>query len=243
MQVDASVGEVLKALEAGGLAKSTLVIFTSDNGCSPAANFAELARKGHHPSYHFRGHKADVYDGGHRIPFLVRWPGKVRPRSTCDRLTCLTDLLATCADVLGARLPDGAGEDSVSILPALLGKDKRPPRESAIHHSVDGSFAIRQGRWKLALCPGSGGWSRPRPGRDDTSKLPLIQLYDLSKDAGEKANLQADHPDVVARLTKLLEKQVADGRSTPGARQKNAVAVDVWRAGKAAHRPLKRPTP
>jgi arylsulfatase A-like enzyme len=240
MQVDATVGQVLGALEAGGLARDTLVIFTSDNGCSPSANFAELAAKGHHPSYHFRGHKADIFDGGHRIPFLVRWPGRVKPGSRSDQLICLTDLLATCADVVGARLPDSAGEDSVSLLPALLGKAKGPLHEAVVHHSVNGSFAIRQGKWKFELCPGSGGWSAPRPGRDDTSKLPLVQLYDLAADVGEKNNLQGKHPEVVARLTKLLEKYVADGRSTPGAAQKNAVAVDVWKAGKDAHRPPKK---
>jgi arylsulfatase A len=240
MQVDFSVGKVLSALSANGLADNTLVIFTSDNGCSPAADFPALAAKGHHPSAHFRGHKADIFDGGHRIPFLVRWPGRIKPGSTSDQVICLTDLMATCAELLGKRLPDSAGEDSVSILPALLGKAKGPLREAVVHHSIDGSFAIRQGKWKLELCPGSGGWSKPRPGGDDTSKMPAIQLYDLSADAGEKNNVQSEHPDVVARLTKLLEKYVADGRSTPGAKQKNAVEVDIRRAGKQAHKPLGR---
>src|SRR5262249_27302358 len=170
MQTDAGVGEVLRALEKNGLADNTLVVFASDNGCSPVANIDELLGKGHSPNYHFRGHKADIFDGGHRIPFLVRWPGKVKAGSTCDQLTCLGDLMATCAEVLDVKLPDDAGEDSVSILPALLGTAKGPLREAVVHHSIDGSFAIRQGKWKLELCPGSGGWSRPRPGRDDASK-------------------------------------------------------------------------
>jgi arylsulfatase A-like enzyme len=241
MQVDAAVGRVLKALEDAGLERDTLVIFTSDNGCAPAADFPALAAKGHHPSYHFRGHKADIYDGGHRIPFLARWPARIKPGSRSDEILCLTDLMATCAEVLGVKLPDGAGEDSVSILPALVGKAKGPLREAVVHHSANGSFAIRQGRWKLELCPGSGGWSKPRPGRDDTSKLPLVQLYDLSADVSEKANVEDKYPEVVARLTKLLEKYVAEGRSTPGAAQKNTGEVDIWKAGKAAHRPLKKP--
>lgn len=241
MQVDATVGQVLEALERGGIARDTLVIVTSDNGCSPAANFAELAAKGHHPSYHFRGHKADIFDGGHRIPFLVRWPGQVKPGSSSAQLICLTDLLATCADILGVKLPETAGEDSVSVLPALRGQAQQPLREAVVHHSANGSFAIRQGRWKLELCPGSGGWSFPRPGRDDASRLPPIQLYDLAADVGEKQNLQDRHPEVVARLTKLLEKYVADGRSTPGAPQKNTAEVDIWKAGKAARQPLKKP--
>jgi arylsulfatase A-like enzyme len=240
MQVDATVGKVLQALEEGGIARDTLVIFTADNGCAPAANFAQLAGKGHHPNYHFRGHKADIYDGGHHIPFLARWPAVVKAGSRSDQLLCLTDLLATCAEVVGEKLPGDAGEDSVSFLPALRGTAKGPLREAVVHHSVNGSFAIRQGRWKLELCPGSGGWSKPRPGVDDTSTLPLVQLYDISDDVSEKVNVQDRHPEVVARLTRLLEKYVAEGRSTPGVAQKNAVAVDVWKAGKAAHRPVRK---
>jgi arylsulfatase A-like enzyme len=240
MQVDESVGKLLSALESGGIANNTLVIFTSDNGCSPAADFPLLASKGHHPSYHFRGHKADIFDGGHRIPFLARWPGRIEAGSRSNQLICLTDLLATCAEVVGKPLPSSAGEDSVSLLPALLGTAKGPLREAVVHHSANGSFAIRQGKWKLELCPGSGGWSAPRPGRDDTSKLPLAQLYDVESDVGEKKNIYDKNLEVVARLTKLLERYVADGRSTPGEKQKNTVAVDIWKAGKDAHRPLKK---
>ncbi len=243
MQTDAVVGQVLEALDRHRLAGDTLVIFTSDNGCSPQADFPVLKARGHNPSYVFRGHKADIYEGGHRIPFVVRWPGKVKPGTRSDQLICLTDLMATCADILGAKLPDNAGEDSVSLLPVLLGKAKGPVHEAVVHHSVNGSFAIRQGRWKLILCPGSGGWSYPRPGRDDTSKLPLVQLYDLSSDPSEQHNVEHEHPQVVERLTRLLEKYVANGRSTPGEPQSNAVDVDIWRAGKLAHRPLRKRRP
>jgi arylsulfatase A-like enzyme len=237
MQVDAAVGHVLEALERGGLAADTLVILTSDNGCSPQANFAELAARGHHPSSHFRGHKADIFEGGHRVPFLVRWPAQVKAGSRSEQLIGLTDLMATCAALVGAKLPDAAGEDSVSFLPALLGQDKRSLREAVVHHSIHGAFAIRQGNWKLALCPGSGGWSAPRPGRDDASKLSPVQLYDLAADVGERHNVQDKHPEVVARLTKLLEKYVADGRSTPGVPQTNTGEVDIWKAGQAARQP------
>ncbi|MEW6305919.1 MAG: arylsulfatase [Verrucomicrobiota bacterium] len=237
MQTDAGIGEVLKALDQHGLTRDTLVILTSDNGCSPQAKFEELVPKGHNPSHVFRGHKADVYDGGHRIPFIVRWPAKVKPGLSSQTL-CLTDFMATIADIIGAKLPDNAAEDSVSFLPALLGKANQPLREAVVHHSINGSFVIRQGNWKLALCPGSGGWSGPRPGQNDTSKLPLVQLFDLHNDIGETQNVQDKHPDVVARLTKLLEKYVADGRSTPGKPRQNAVPVDIWKAGKQAHQPL-----
>ncbi len=225
MQTDWTVGQVVQALERNGLAEDTLLIFASDNGCSPAANFPELAAKGHHPSYHFRGHKADIFDGGHRIPFLARWPGKIKAGASSDQLICLADLMATCAEILGAKLPDNAGEDSVSLLPALLGQAKGSLREAVVHHSINGSFSIRQGQWKLELCADSGGWSAPKPGSAPARKLLPIQLYDLRTDIGETRNVQDRHPEVVARLTKLLEQYVADGRSTPGKPQPNTGAV------------------
>lgn len=238
METDWSIGEVLKALDAHGLAQNTLVIVTSDNGCSPQAGYPELESKGHDPSHIFRGHKADIYEGGHRIPFLVRWPGKVAPGRTSPQTVCLTDLMRTVADILRVPVPDTAAEDSVSFLPALLGNDRAPLREATVHHSINGSFAIRQGKWKLAFCPGSGGWTSPRPGQDDASKLPLVQLFDLEADIGETRNLHAEHPEVVARLTRLMEKYASEGRSTSGAIQPNDGDVDIWRAGKLAHQPL-----
>ena len=235
MQVDDTVGRMLDALARAGLADNTLVIFTSDNGCSPQANFEQLHAAGHFPSHHFRGYKADIYEGGHRSPLVVRWPSVVRPGSRCDQLVSLNDLLATCADFLGTALPDDAGEDSVSMMPALRGEGIHM-RDTLIHHSFHGSFGIQHGNWKLALCPGSGGWSFPRPGVDDASKLPPIQLFDLASDIGERNNLQDKHPEIVARLTKLLEKQIADGRSTPGPRSKNSREIDIWKSGKEAQK-------
>jgi arylsulfatase A-like enzyme len=228
MQTDAVVGHVLAALDRAGAAESTLVIFTSDNGCSPQANFAELAKFGHDPSYVFRGHKADVFEGGHRVPFVARWTGRAKPGTACDGLVCLTDLLATCAEIVGDALPDDAGEDSVSMLPHILGTTAGPVREALISHSINGSFAIRQGRWKLELCPGSGGWSDPRPNKKASAGLPRVQLYDVVADVGETKNVQADHPDVVASLTALLQKYADDGRSTPGRPQPNDGPVDIW---------------
>ncbi len=230
MQADWTVGQVLQALETNGLTNNTLVIFTSDNGCSPAAKVEELESKGHFPSYVFRGYKADIWDGGHHIPFLARWPGKIKPDTTSDQLTCLTDLMATCADLLGAKLPADAGEDSVSLMPALLGHATAPLREAVIHHSINGSFAIRQGRWKLELCPDSGGWSAPRPGSAESKMLPPVQLYDMTADISERTNVEKEHPEIVASLTKLVEKYVADGRSTPGPALKNDVPINLWKA-------------
>jgi arylsulfatase A-like enzyme len=238
MQTDAGIGQVLQALEDQGLAQNTLVIMTSDNGCSPQADFPALLAKGHNPSQLLRGHKADIYEGGHRIPFIVRWPGRVKAGSKSEQTICLTDFMRTAADILQVKLPDNAAEDSVSILPILQGKATSPVREATVHHSVNGSFAIRQGKWKLAFCPGSGGWSAPRPGQHDASKLPLVQLYDLQADVAEERNVQGENPDVVARLTQLMDKYVKDGRSTPGQPQANTGEVDFWKSGRQAHEPL-----
>ncbi|HDL18226.1 MAG TPA: arylsulfatase [Bacteroidetes bacterium] len=232
VQCDWTVGQILQTLQRKGFAENTLVIFTSDNGCSPMANFKHLSRLGHFPSYHFRGYKADIFEGGHRIPFLARWPGKIKPNSQCDDLICLTDLLATTADILGKKLPDYAGEDSISILPDLLGTAKKPVREAIVHHSINGSFSVRRGKWKLELCPGSGGWSDPRPQKAAQLGLPMVQLYDLTRDIGEQNNLQYLYPDVVYRLTRLLERYVVNGRSTPGKLQKNDVEINIWKMQK-----------
>jgi len=230
MQQDDALGQLLDALDRHGLTDNTLVIFTSDNGCSPQAKFDELLAKGHNPSHVFRGHKADIYEGGHRVPFLVRWPGKVAAGTRTDQLTCLVDVMATVAEILGAKLPEGAAEDSISVLPALLDQRGRPARTTLVSHSINGSFAIRDGSWKLCLCPGSGGWSAPRPGVND-AELPPNQLFDLSSDIGETTNLQDQYPETVARLTRLLETYISDGRSTPGEPQRNAVMVQVRKAG------------
>jgi len=229
METDWAVGEVLAALEKSGVADDTLVIFTSDNGCAPYIGVAGLEAHGHFPSELRRGYKADIWDGGHRIPFLARWPGKIKPGSKSDQIICLTDLMATCAEILGVKLPDNAGEDSVSILPALLGTADKPLHEAVVHHSINGSFAIRQGQWKLELCATSGGWSAPKPRSKAAKHLPPVQLYDMTKDVGERANEYKSHPKIVARLTKLLEKYIADGRSTPGAPQKNDAAIKLWK--------------
>lgn len=221
MQTDAAAGDVLRAIDEAGIADETLVVFTSDNGCSPLADYPALLAKGHNPSHVYRGAKADIFEGGHRVPFFVRWPGIVKAGSRCDRTVCLTDLLATAADLAGVKLPDNAGEDSVSLLPCLRGDPKGPFREATVHHSINGSFAIRRGRWKLSLCPDSGGWSAPRPGSPAAKGLPPVQLYDLETDVTEARNVAAEHPEVVDRLTRLLQLCVDRGRSTAGPPQPN----------------------
>lgn len=232
MQTDAVVGAVLAALGKHGLADNTLVIFTADNGCAPAAGTPSLESQGHFASGPFRGYKSDIWEGGHRVPFFVRWPGRVKPGSQSAQVICHADLMATCAEILTTKLPETAGEDSVSILPAVLGTDRAPLREAVVHHSIQGLFAIRQGHWKLALCPGSGGWGKPGEADAIAAGLPAVQLYDLSTDIAESKNVQADHPDVVARLSKLLEKYVADGRSTPGPKQTNDAAINLAKSAR-----------
>jgi len=193
------VGRILGTLDRLGLAENTLVIAASDNGWPG-------------PNTPLRAGKTSIYEGGHRVPVVARWPGRIRPGSVCDETVCLNDLLATGAELLGAKLPDGAGEDSVSLLPLLLGTAKGPVREATVHQSAGGDVAIRQGPWKLVLL-----------------KKGARELYDLKQDLGEKTDVAAANPEVVGRLAKLLEKYVAEGRSTPGAPQKNDVAVRFLR--------------
>ena len=228
MQTDAAVGDILTALDRHGLSESTLVIFSSDNGCSPQAGTAKLEAAGHFASGPFRGYKADVWEGGHRVPFVARWPGIVKPASKISQTICLGDLTATCADLIGKKLPDNAAEDSVSFLSLLRGGDK-PVRESVVHHSINGRFAIRAGDWKLAYCSGSGGWGSPKDDEAGKQKFPDVQLYNLADDPGEQTNLQAKYPDVVARLTAQMRQIIAHGRSTPGAKQSNDVEVTLFK--------------
>ncbi len=244
METDDAIGQVMKALDDSGLADNTVVVLTSDNGCSPSADFPTLAKAGHNPSYIFRGTKADIFDGGHRVPFMVQWPSVVKAGSQCDQTVCLLDFMATVAEITGFKLPDNAAEDSVSLVPLLQGATDKPVREAIVHHSINGSFSIRQGQWKLELCPDSGGWSEPRPAAENAppkarekakelvAGLPAIQLYDMSSDVGEKTNVVKAHPDVVKHLLKLLQKYVDEGRSTPGAPQKNTGAPNIWKYAK-----------
>ena len=228
MQTDGAVGEILSALEQHELTGKTLVVFTSDNGCSPQAKFDELAEHGHHPSGPLRGHKADIFEGGHRVPFIVRWPGQVAAGKASSQLVCFTDVLATLAEIVGRPLPPEAGEDGISFLPVLRGGESR--RDHLVSHSVNGTFAIRRGPWKLVLAADSGGWSAPRPGSKQAAGLPPVQLYHLGDDLAEQNNLQHREPDQVKQLTELLEKLVAEGRSTLGPRQANHGPIDL-RAG------------
>ncbi|MEZ5327099.1 MAG: arylsulfatase [Verrucomicrobiales bacterium] len=218
MQVDACVGSVMEVIEATGIADNTLLIFTSDNGSfmhrlehpsqdenrvkdhtedvSVQGYFAE----NHRANHLYRGTKADVWEGGHRVPFLVRWPGKVVPESNCGTTICLTDVLATCAELVGAETGDQTGEDSFSFLGSLLrsGGTQRPP---VIHHSSGGMFAIRSGKWKLVLGNGSGGREKPK----GTPFSKPWQLFDMEADPTESRDVLSDNPEVAGRLEKEFE--------------------------------------
>ncbi len=217
METDAIVGQVIGALDRSGAADNTLVVFTSDNGCAPYIDVEDLEKQGHYPSGPLRGYKSDVWEGGHRVPFIVRWPGVVNPGSECGQLVHQADLFATFADIFGKKLPGDAGEDSFSLLPLLRGNNK-PVRGHAVSCSSRGLPSLRDGDWKLILGAGSGGWAK---GGDDQP----LQLYNLADDIGETTNLAAEQPDRVKQMQAMMEKLITEGRSTPGVPQKNDVQV------------------
>jgi arylsulfatase A len=191
-QGDAMLGKILDALEQNQIADNTLVIATSDNGAE------------HRPYQPLRESKRSIYEGGHRVPFVARWPGKVQPGAVNDYTICLNDLLATAAEIVGAKLPDSAGEDSVSLVSELLGAAKAAARQATVHQSAAGDLAIRQGPWKLVVL-----------------KNGQRELYNLQTDLGETMDILSNHGEVAARLTNLLQEYIDRGRSTPGAIQKN----------------------
>jgi arylsulfatase A-like enzyme len=211
-EVDAMLGRVMQALDGSGLAQNTLFIFTSDNGAD--WKLEDLARYAHRANGDWRGEKADIWEGGHRIPFIARWPGHIRPNSVNKELGSLGDLMATAAAIVGTKLPDNAGEDSFNLLPALLGTNTKPVRDSMVQHSIDGMFSLRQDNWKLEQGLGSGGFSPPRT-VEPAEGGPMGQLYDLSTDPGELHNLYQARPDVADRLATLLEKYKRQGHTRP----------------------------
>ncbi len=211
METDAVVGRVMDAIRASGVGDDTFVLFTSDNGCAAYIGVKELEARGHFPSGPLRDYKASVYEGGHREPFLVRWPRTVKAGSVCNQLVLQADLIATMAEILGAKLPESAGEDSFSMLPLLKGEE-RPIRKNSVNTACAGTPSLRDGPWKLVLAA------------DDAKKTP-VQLYHLGDDLGEKNNVAAENADRVKEMQATLEKIIRAGRSTPGAPQKNDIRV------------------
>ena len=204
-QGDHMLGQIMEALKRNGQDKNTLLIATGDNGAA-GRTYAPL-----------RNNKSSIYEGGHREPFVARWPGKIKPGSSSDQVICLNDLFATCADILGKDLPPDAAEDSVSVLAALESKDKGPIREATVHQAPAG-LAIRQGDWKLIAL------------RNGTK-----ELYNLKGDLSETRNLIDSKQGESQRLEKLLKSYIAKGRSTPGPTQKNEFDFS-WGKDKKQHK-------
>lgn len=209
-ETDYMIGKVLEALKKNGMEDNTLVIVTSDNGSDWKP--ADIAKTNHHANYIFKGRKADIYDAGHRIPFVARWPKRIKKGTMSNEIMCTTDLFATIAEIVNKPLPPNAAEDSDPMLPAFIGQQKGPIREVIIHHSLSGIFAIRKGNWKLSTELGSGGFTEPRKLQAMSGEAPMT-LYNMANDVEEKNNLYFEHPEIVKELSGLLNKYITEGRS------------------------------
>jgi len=223
-QLDHAVGELLKALDRHKLTDNTLVIFTSDNGPEVPTILAMRRDHKHDGARPWRGVKRDQWEGGHRVPFIARWPGRIKANSKSDQVLCLTDMMATCAALTGAKIPAKDGEDSVNMLPALLGKDEgKPIRQYTLHQTMSLALAIRRGSWKYLDHKGSGGNNYGRPGTWGMKQYVLPekapdapgQLYNLESDPGETTNLYFKNPEIVRELKGKLEEFKKSGRSAP----------------------------
>jgi len=220
-QTDWSVGRVLEALEKNGINDNTLVIFSSDNGSymfrrqkEEMDHLDDPGIQGYHSDNHranamWRGTKADIWEAGHRIPFIARWPGQIESGSHCSETICLTDVMATLAEITDFALPDNAGEDSFSLFPLMLGQGWSFPRAPVIHHSSQGMFSLREGKWKMVFGSGSGGRQKPigKPFEE-----PYF-LFDLENDPSETKNVIDQFPKEAKHLTDKLNVLMNNGRS------------------------------
>lgn len=219
METDWSAGQVVAAVDEAGIADNTLVIFTADNGHSHYTGWDELVAAGHLPSGPYRGHKGDVWEGGHRVPLLARWPGRIPAQSSSDQLVSLTDLFATSLAVLGADLPENGAEDSASFLNALSGETAAGGRESLVSHSNHGEFAYRSGPWKLVFRNADESLDQSR------GQATVAELYNLESDRSEQRDLAAERPEVVERLREEFDQVIAAGASRPGLQARNDAVV------------------
>ena len=230
MQTDHVIGNILKCLDDQKLTDNTLVIFSSDNGCSRQAKIGQLRKLGHDVSAGYRGSKADIWDGGHRVPFIASWPNHIEPDSKCDQMIGLFDMFATIGDCIGTKVPADSCEDSVSFFPAFKGEPIETNREGLIHHSISGHFAYRTKQWKLVLARGSGGWSSPTE-KQVSKDAPEGQLYRMDSDAAEQTNLYLSEPEMVAQLLEKLTRDVTNGRTTEGNPSSNDVKkIKLWKS-------------
>jgi arylsulfatase A-like enzyme len=222
-ELDHVVGELLRAIDRLGLADNTLVMFSSDNGPEVTTVLNMRKDHGHDGARPWRGMKRDQWEGGHRVPFLARWPGNIPPGTTSDQTVCLTDVMATCAAVAGVELTEDAAEDSFNLLPVLLGEAREPVRRYTLHQTNRLDLAIRRGPWKYLDHKGSGGNDYARGPLKDLA-LPELspdapgQLYNLKDDPGETTNLHEKHPEIVKELKAQLDAFRKSGRSAPSRR-------------------------
>lgn len=219
METDWSAGQVIKAIDEAGIADNTIVIFTGDNGHSHYTGWDDLVDAGHMPSGPYRGHKGDVWEGGHRVPLVVRWPKRIEADTSSQQMVCLTDLFATCADIVDADLTTDGAEDSLSFLPALLGKSNNAARTTVVNHSNHGEFAYRDGPWKLVFKLSDRNLTLSR------GKPTITELYDLSHDISEKTDLSKQRPEIVQRMTEDLKKLIESGTSRVGQVSSNDTPV------------------
>ncbi|WP_139956469.1 sulfatase-like hydrolase/transferase [Flavicella sediminum] len=208
--VDDAVGAVVEALERAGKIDNTLIIVTSDNG----SHWKPEDRKkyAHRANYIFKGQKADIYDGGHRVPYIAKWSGVIPAGLQSNQTMCTTDLLASISGMLNKPLQDNGAEDSYNLWPAYVSSVESPIRPAIVHHSLSGMFAIRKGKWKFTPNLGSGGFTKPKLTYPKENEAPGT-LYDMEKDPEEKNNVYKMHPEIVAELTHLLEQNQAQGYS------------------------------
>ncbi len=218
LHCDEVLGKINDKIKQLNLEQDTIIIFTSDNGCSPQADYEQLKKVGHNPSFLFRGMKSDIYEGGHRVPFIIKWPELIKPGTQNNNLIGLHDIYATLAQYLNEPIDEYSAEDSVSLIPTLIDNNQQV-RENIICQSIDGSLSIRHNEYKLEMCSGSGGWSKPSPSQLKNEKQ--FQLYNLKNDIGENVNIIDENNQLYYEMRSLLEKQVLDGRSTPGPKQEN----------------------
>ena len=258
MEVDHSIARVKQALKEKGLYENTLIIFSSDHGPAPYAGnilkatpnqISLLEQQGHYPAGIYRGYKFSIYEGGLRVPFIASWPGKTPKGQICNQLIGFNDLFATFAELTNIKLQEDEAPDSISFAKLFTKPSSNGDRKDLIMQSVT-SFAIRDGEWKLCLCPGSGipansengkgndpapnaAWKKAleefkgKPNQTDLLKAPFVQLFNLAKDPEEKNNLAFKNPRQVEKMINLFKKQIADGRSTPGPKLKNDKKIEM----------------
>jgi arylsulfatase A len=219
METDWSAGQVIEAIDDAGIADDTIVIFTADNGHSHYTGWEQLVEAGHMPSGPYRGHKGDVWEGGHRVPLVVRWPKRVAAEKSNSQMVCLTDVFATCADVVQADLPADGAEDSFSFLPSLLGKAIGGGRRTLVNHSNHGEFAYRDGPWKLVFKISGRNVQQSR------GKPTVAELYHLDSDVSEQNDLSEKHPEIVERMTDGLRTLIERGTSRAGQKGANDTTV------------------